>query len=45
MTHGEEVARAAGYGGLAVIAAVGTRPYYAARGYTLDGSYMLKRWV
>jgi len=45
MLRAEEMARAAGYDGLAVIAAVGTRPYYAARGYTPEGSYMLKRWA
>jgi histone acetyltransferase (RNA polymerase elongator complex component) len=30
----------AGYQGLAVIAAVGTRPYYRERGFRLVGSYM-----
>lgn len=34
------LARDAGYQGLAVIAAVGTRPYYRERGFHLAGSYM-----
>jgi elongator complex protein 3 len=42
LAHAEELARQAGYARMAVIAAVGTRRYYAARGYQLAGSYMLK---
>lgn len=38
----EHVARAAGYGRLAIIAAIGTRQYYASRGYHLAGTYMVK---
>ncbi len=38
----ETQAQAAGYPKLAIIAAVGTRPYYAGRGYQLHGSYMVK---
>jgi len=37
-----EIARAAGYARLAVIAAVGTRPYYRERGFALEGTYMTK---
>jgi elongator complex protein 3 len=33
--------RRAGYGQLAVIAAVGTRPYYRERGFKLDQLYMI----
>ncbi len=36
-------ARAAGFGALAVIAAVGTRPYYRARGFTEGAVYPLRR--
>ncbi|MEJ5201869.1 MAG: GNAT family N-acetyltransferase, partial [Anaerolineales bacterium] len=38
----EELARAAGFRRLAVIAAVGTRRYYAARGFHMGELYMLK---
>ena len=38
----ERIARTAGFHRLAVIASVGTRPYYAARGYGRDGTYMVK---
>ena len=34
-------AREAGYGRLAVIAAIGTRPYYRERGFELDQLYMI----
>lgn len=37
-----EMARGAGYRRLAVIAAVGTRPYYRARGFALEGTYMVR---
>jgi elongator complex protein 3 len=37
-----EMARQAGYRRLAVIAAVGTRPYYRARGFHLEGTYMVR---
>ncbi len=40
--HAEEIARKAGYQKVAVIAAVGTRAYYAERGYVLGENYMLK---
>lgn len=36
-----EMARRAGYRRLAVIAAVGTRPYYRARGFRREGTYMI----
>ncbi|RME35696.1 MAG: GNAT family N-acetyltransferase, partial [Thermoflexia bacterium] len=38
-----DMAWQAGYRHLAVIAAVGTRPYYRARGFHLEGTYMLRR--
>ena len=38
----EEIARASGYGKLVVISAVGTRDYYAARGFELGDLYMTK---
>lgn len=37
-----EMARRAGYRRLAVIAAVGTRPYYRMRGFYLEGTYMVR---
>lgn len=37
-----EMARRAGYRHLAVIAAVGTRPYYRTRGFHLEGTYMIR---
>lgn len=36
----KEMARAAGYGRIAVISAIGTREYYARLGFQLDGLYM-----
>lgn len=36
----KEMARAAGYGRMAVISAIGTREYYARHGFELDGLYM-----
>jgi elongator complex protein 3 len=36
------IAQAAGFRRLAVIASVGTRLYYAGRGFTLGGTYMVK---
>jgi elongator complex protein 3 len=39
---GEEVAMQAGFRRLAIIAALGTRPYYQRLGYRLEESYMLK---
>jgi elongator complex protein 3 len=38
----EDLAREANYARMAVIAAVGTRGYYAGRGYTLGDTYMVK---
>lgn len=38
----EEIARAAGFNKMAVIAAIGTRDYYRKRGYTLGQYYMTK---
>jgi elongator complex protein 3 len=42
MSEAETLAARAGYGRLAVIAALGTRGYYARLGYRLGESYMLK---
>jgi len=42
LAQAEEEARAAGFARLAVIAAVGTRGYYAGRGYQLGETYMVK---
>ncbi len=36
----KEMARAAGYGRIAVISAIGTREYYRKHGFELDGLYM-----
>jgi elongator complex protein 3 len=41
----EKIARQAGYSRLAVIAAVGTRAYYAGRGFDLGVYYMVKSLV
>lgn len=38
----EDLARREDYGRMAIIAAVGTRGYYAARGYALGDTYMVK---
>jgi elongator complex protein 3 len=38
----ESIARKAGYSEMAVIAAVGTRAYYAERGYSMRTAYMVK---
>lgn len=43
LAHAEELAKAAGYKRMAVIAAVGTRNYYAGRGYQRGETYMVKR--
>jgi elongator complex protein 3 len=42
LERAEETARAAGYGRMGVIAAVGTRGYYAGRGYAMGDLYMVK---
>lgn len=42
LQRAEELARASGFHRLAVIAAVGTRQYYAARGFRMGKLYMLK---
>ncbi len=42
MARAEQVAREAGFRRLAVIAALGTRPYYHRLGYRLEGTYMVK---
>jgi elongator complex protein 3 len=38
----EEIAKAQGYPTLAVISAIGTREYYAGRGFELGELYMVK---
>jgi len=43
LTHAEEIARRRGYRRLAVIAAIGTRRYYAGRGFVPGELYMVKR--
>ncbi|MDH3943669.1 MAG: tRNA uridine(34) 5-carboxymethylaminomethyl modification radical SAM/GNAT enzyme Elp3 [Anaerolineae bacterium] len=42
LERAEEIAREQGYPRMSVIAAVGTRQYYAARGYQMGETYMLK---
>jgi elongator complex protein 3 len=42
LERADEMAQSAGYPRLAVIAAVGTRPYYRERGFELEGLYMRK---
>ncbi len=42
IARAEEIARSRGYRKLAVIAAVGTRRYYAARGFRMGDLYMVK---
>jgi len=42
MAKAEEIARKQGYSRLAVISAIGTRPYYIKLGYHLEGEYMVK---
>ena len=41
LDRARHVARQEGFSRLAVIAAVGTRPYYRARGFALDRLYMI----
>ena len=43
LEQAREMAQEAGYPRLAVIAAVGTRPYYRQRGFEVEGLYMSKR--
>jgi len=43
LEHAEEIARQNGFEKLAVISAVGTRDYYAGRGFDLGELYMVKR--
>lgn len=42
LERAEEIAREAGFDRLAVIASVGTRQWYAARGYAPDDTYMVR---
>lgn len=42
MEEAERLAREAGYKKMAVIAGIGTREYYAKKGYKLSGTYMVK---
>lgn len=42
MHQAENIARRHGYSNIAVISAIGTRPYYRRLGYHLQGEYMVK---
>ncbi len=42
LTRAEEIARQKGFRRLAVIAAIGTRRYYASRGFSIGELYMVK---
>ncbi len=42
LAEAERLALEAGFARIAVIAAVGTRPYYRDRGYALEGTYMVR---
>ena len=42
LIEAERIAREAGYKKVAIIAGIGVREYYKNRGYTLEGSYMVK---
>ncbi len=44
LQRAEEIAAAAGFGRMAVIAAVGTRGYYAGHGYHMAETYMVKEF-
>ena len=43
LAHADEIAKAHGYNKVAVISAVGTREYYAGRGFEMGELYMVKR--
>ncbi|MDR0608257.1 MAG: GNAT family N-acetyltransferase, partial [Candidatus Peribacteria bacterium] len=43
LTFAEEIAKKAGFHQISVISGVGVRVYYAKLGYTLVGTYMLKK--
>ena len=45
LRRSEEIARAKGFSQLAVIAAIGTRQYYASRGFRAGELYMIKDLV
>ncbi len=42
LIEAERIAKEAGYEKLAIIAGIGVREYYKKRGYTLEGTYMVK---
>ncbi len=42
LVEAERITREAGYEKLAIISGIGVRPYYKKRGYTLEGTYMVK---
>ena len=42
LIEAERIAAERGYARMAVIAAIGTREYYAGRGYSREGTYMMK---
>ncbi len=43
MARAEEISRGSGFRRVAVIAGVGTRPWYASLGYERSGTYMMRR--
>lgn len=43
LAEAERLAAGQGFSRMAVIASIGTREYYAGRGYTLAGTYMVKK--
>jgi elongator complex protein 3 len=45
LAQAEAIAAERGYGRLAVISALGTRAYYRRRGYSLEGTYMVRSLV
>lgn len=45
LAEAERIALTQGFSSMAIIASIGTREYYAARGYKLDGTYMVKELI
>jgi len=42
LSRAEEIARAAGFGRIAIMSGIGVRPYYRRQGYERNGPYMVK---
>ena len=42
LSRAEEIARAAGFGRMAIMSGIGVRPYYRRQGYERNGPYMVK---